>query len=383
MSAEQPQDTPLQVVILGAGVIGLSTAHVLSTRYPSYKITVVARDLPDEAGLLSQAWASPWAGADWSPIGDYDERRYKMELKTFNTLWDMLPTGLVRTLDSRICFAEPVDVGKLWYKDLPRDFRVLKTEELPAGLAAGVSFTTVSLNPQIYLPWLYHGLRARGVHFVRRKFESIAEAAEYFNGNGKGVVVNATALGARTLIGVEDQDVFPIRGQTILASVPNMHQFLSYPLGAGPCAITLSIGIWEIPTGHATYMIPRPSPEGHVLIGGTFQVGNWDLSVNHDTGKGIWQRASEIEPALKDERTRIISHNVGLRPARKGGPRIEAEWFKLPLQTDLLTKPRGSQTPQDLLVVHAYGFGAAGYQGSWGAAEEVVDILQASVQPNA
>ena len=113
----------------------------------------------------------------------------------------------------------------------------------------------------------------------------------------------------------------------------------------------------EIPTGHATYMIPRPSPEGHVLIGGTFQVGNWDLSVDYDTGKGIWQRAAEIAPSLKDEKTRIISHNVGLRPARKGGPRIEAERFKLPLQTELLTKPQGHQTEQELLVVHAYGFG--------------------------
>ena len=61
MSAEQTQDAPLHVVILGAGVIGLSTAHVLSTRFPSYKITIIARDLPDEAGLLSQTWASPWA----------------------------------------------------------------------------------------------------------------------------------------------------------------------------------------------------------------------------------------------------------------------------------------------------------------------------------
>ncbi|KAI0785359.1 FAD dependent oxidoreductase [Irpex lacteus] len=366
------QDGPLHVVILGAGVIGLTTAHVLSTRYPSYKITVVARDLPDEAGLLSQTWASPWAGADWSPMGDYDERRYKRELKTFNTLWDLIPTGLVRTLDSRIFFAEHIEADKLWYKDLPRDFRVLKAEELPAGHLAGISFTTVSLNPQIYLPWLYHGLRARGVHFIRRKIEAISDAAEYFN--GKGVVVNATALGARSLIGVQDRDVYPIRGQTILASVPNMQQFLSYPLGGGAQAI---------PTGHATYMIPRPSPEGHVLIGGTYQEGNWELAVDYDTAKGIWERAAKIAPALNDEETKIISHNVGLRPARRGGPRIEAEVFKLPLQTELLTKPHGPQTEREVLVVHAYGFGAAGYQGSWGAAEEVADILHASLQPNA
>ena len=53
-------NTP-HVVILGAGVIGLTTAHVLSERYPLYKFTVVARDLPEEADLNSQAWASPWA----------------------------------------------------------------------------------------------------------------------------------------------------------------------------------------------------------------------------------------------------------------------------------------------------------------------------------
>ena len=47
-----------QVVVLGAGVIGLTVAHVLSQN-PRYKITVVARDMPDD--LDSQAFASPWA----------------------------------------------------------------------------------------------------------------------------------------------------------------------------------------------------------------------------------------------------------------------------------------------------------------------------------
>ncbi len=146
-----------------------------------------------------------------------------------------------------------------------------------------------------------------------------------------------------------------------------MQQFLSYPLGGGARAISLNLYlsatdiivllIEAIPTGHATYMIPRPSPEGHVLIGGTYQEGNWELAVDYDTAKGIWERASKIAPALIDEETKIISHNVGLRPARRGGPRIEAEVFKLPLQTELLTKPHGLQTEREVLVVHAYGFG--------------------------
>ena len=46
------------VVVLGAGVIGLTVAHVLSQN-ARFKITVVARDMPDD--LDSQAFASPWA----------------------------------------------------------------------------------------------------------------------------------------------------------------------------------------------------------------------------------------------------------------------------------------------------------------------------------
>ena len=51
---------PVEVVILGAGVIGLTIAHTLLTSSPdAYKIKIVARDLPGD--LSSQAFASPWA----------------------------------------------------------------------------------------------------------------------------------------------------------------------------------------------------------------------------------------------------------------------------------------------------------------------------------
>lgn len=46
------------VVILGAGVIGLTVAHVL-TEDPGFKVTIVARDLPED--LTSTGFASPWA----------------------------------------------------------------------------------------------------------------------------------------------------------------------------------------------------------------------------------------------------------------------------------------------------------------------------------
>ena len=68
------------IVVLGGGVIGLTIAHVLSED-PSCAITVIARELP-EHHMQSGGWASPWAGANWSPLGEYDERKVKWEKET-------------------------------------------------------------------------------------------------------------------------------------------------------------------------------------------------------------------------------------------------------------------------------------------------------------
>jgi glycine/D-amino acid oxidase-like deaminating enzyme len=53
--------TPTNVVVLGAGVIGLTVAHVLTEGEGSnhFNVTIVARDMPED--LSSQAFASPWA----------------------------------------------------------------------------------------------------------------------------------------------------------------------------------------------------------------------------------------------------------------------------------------------------------------------------------
>jgi D-amino-acid oxidase len=105
----------------------------------------------------------------------------------------------------------------------------------------------------------------------------------------------------------------------------------------------------------ATYLIPRASTPGVVLVGGTFQPNNWDTSVSIPTARGILARAKELVPALAEPTTRIYSHNVGLRPAREGGPRVEAQFFDLPSKDPLV--PCVSETSKTTLVVHAYGFG--------------------------
>lgn len=89
------------IVIIGSGVIGLTIAQVVTTRFPDkYRVTIVARDTPED--LTSQAFSSPWAvsaislsivcslltlklkGANWSPFSVEmpDHKTFRRELET-------------------------------------------------------------------------------------------------------------------------------------------------------------------------------------------------------------------------------------------------------------------------------------------------------------
>lgn len=83
------------------------------------------------------------------------------------------------------------------------------------------------------------------------------------------------------------------------------------------------------------------------------------------------QRAVRICPGLVPEGSgiealRVIRHQVGYRPCRNGGARVELEEIQ---DTDLGL----------LKVVHNYGVGGFGYQLSVGVANEVVGIVKSVV----
>jgi D-amino-acid oxidase len=57
----------------------------------------------------------------------------------------------------------------------------------------------------------------------------------------------------------------------------------------------------------------------------------------------------------------VLTHNVGLRPSRKGGPRVEVEWV-IPSAVDPVLPPKTPEankivaSGKKMPVVHAYGF---------------------------
>ena len=182
--------------------------------------------------------------------------------------------------------------------------------------------------------------------------------------------------GARSLIGLEDKDVYPIRGQTVVIDNPNVREFrMEESIGSGesfplfPVPLFHSINSFSIADrpmaadGNVTYIIPRPWPNASgftTILGGKYQEGNWDTSFSAADAQGILDRCAKLVPAIKDKDTKILKHNVGLRPARKGGPRVESEWLDIPCKTEWITAVEDSASAAatgKVLVVHAYGFG--------------------------
>ena len=114
-----------------------------------------------------------------------------------------------------------------------------------------MALTTVSINTQIYLPYLQSQLLLMGAIFVRRHLSHVREAFTATT-PPPSAVINATGILASKLGGVEDKAVYPTRGQTILVrnQCSKMYFRSSRRLDEEP-----------------TYMIPRPFGGGTILRG--------------------------------------------------------------------------------------------------------------------
>ena len=120
---------------------------------------------------------------------------------------------------------------------------------VPEAISA-VSFSALNINTPAYLPYLLERFLRFGGHIVRASVQHIAQVLEggveaFTNNKSRPQPVDALivcpGLGARTLGGVEDGDVYPVRGQTVLLRAPWIKEGRSL----------------VVESGSKTYIIPR------------------------------------------------------------------------------------------------------------------------------
>jgi glycine/D-amino acid oxidase-like deaminating enzyme len=261
--------------------------------------------------------------------------------------------AVVYTREEDVDLAGPLFVGpgkEPWWKDVVDNCSIIPTNDLPSGIAAGTKFTTVCINPPLYLSYLVSECRRRGVVFKRQKVESITEAQELHHPSAiaTDIIVNATGLGSKVLKGVEDSTLFPARGQTVL--VANDPGYM----------MAVTAGRDDRKLG---YCMTRAAGGGTIL-GGCFQTDNVESTPDFNLASQFMKTVVELCPSIVKpgqgvEALKIIRHGVGLRPMRRDGPRIEFD-------------------EKSSTVIHCYGHGSYGYQTSWASAEIVVKLIEGS-----
>jgi D-amino-acid oxidase len=309
------------VLVLGAGVSGLSTAVLLHDA--GYKVKIWAKDLtPDTTSNIAAAFWYPYLCNPRDKAIIWSKNTYQYLEK--NVMTDDT-SGTRYTMFTEYLKEKSPDP---WWRPAVETFGRPSREELPEGYVDGYRTKAIVMDTSRYLPWLLSQLEHRGIEVLQRAVTNFDDAFENYD-----IVVNCTGLGSRELC--DDKNVFPVRGQVVRVESNGFDKVIS-----------------DETEENVVYIIPRFND---IIIGGTAQANDWNLQVDpHDTAE-ILRKAKTVAPEF--ETVKILEEKVGLRPAR----------FEVRLEDELINGKH---------VIHNYGHGGAGYTLSWGCAEEAVELVK-------
>jgi D-amino-acid oxidase len=247
-----------RVAVVGCGAVGLATARLLQRRGAA--VTIYARDVPPNT-------TSNIAGAQWGPFSVFERGKTTAAFdeqfgRAARLAWRMFQELPGSTYGIR--WIENYSMGDTPDEDPPQSpFYVngvdLRPNEHPFPARYVRRFTTMLIEPPIYMTAMLRDFFGGGGRLVVREFGSRDELIAL----DEPVIFNCTGLGAKALFA--DDELTPVKGQlTFLLPQPEIDY------------ITLLDG--------PLYMFPRIDG---ILLGGTFERGNWSLEPDLEIEKRI------------------------------------------------------------------------------------------------
>ena len=324
-----------EVTVVGAGVIGLTTAITLQER--GHRVRVIGAET---GGRIT----SSVAGAIWFPF--FAEPRERV------SKWASASRRWLSKLAGRDAGAG-VDILRMlelddrdqtpWWGEEIEDLSLLRAGDpgVDAGNWNGAPFawrfTAPRVDPRHHLPWLESRLHEP---IERRALSSLAEALGA-GAQRADAVVNCTGLASRLL--ARDSEIRPLFGQVVVCGPGTFDAGRSMADERDPKAVF--------------YVIPR---RDEVVIGGC--TAEWHEPVADGTLPTPDPTLTETL-LIRAARYGVVPTNVlrvvaGLRPYR--------------------TAVRVERDPSDDRLIHNYGHGGSGYTIARGCAEEVASLIDRS-----
>ncbi|MGN6793768.1 MAG: FAD-dependent oxidoreductase [Streptosporangiaceae bacterium] len=311
------------VLVIGAGVCGLSTAIVLLDAGMS--VDVYAADPPHRTTSVA-------AGALWGlHMVGADERVGPWAALTMRRLRELAadPDAGISEIAGLAASSGESEPDHPAFTSGAGPATRCDPGELPAGFAAGWRYTAPVVDMPAYLDYLLAQMLGKGGRMqLGPALRDLSEAEDRWPAPA---IVNCAGFGAHDL--VPDAGLTAVRGQVVVAANPGLTEFF--------------VGEREDPA-EVTYIFPHGPL---VVLGGTLQRGAVSLQPDPATADRIMKLCVAVEPRLAA--TPVLRHRVGLRPVRDG------------VRLDFQAVGSGRH------LVHNYGHGGAGVTLSWGCAEAV------------
>ena len=326
----------LKVAVIGAGIMGISSAYQIKKKFPQFEVTVIAE-------IFTPNNVSDGAAGLWRP-GDVGTTPRKLINKwskaTLDYTNDLLKNDPAASKNG-LSYAHGYcisceEIPAPEWEDLALDLK-----RFPEKMKGGYGYTGIFTEGKKHIPWLMSNFYNLGGNAIKRKVNDIAELWDQFD-----IIVNCAGLGAKEL--AKDNDMFPVRGQVLRVTAPWIKEFVYH--------------VDKDEQGRVCYVFPN---QDDVVIGGTKQVNNNDPRIKANVREWILEKTQELIPSLKY--AEIKYDWVGLRPSRT----------QVRLEREVIIRPKSnSRSMKRIAVVHNYGHGANGMTLFWGCANDVVALIE-------
>jgi glycine/D-amino acid oxidase-like deaminating enzyme len=262
------------VAVLGCGAVGMATARLLQER--GARVRIYAKDMPPNT-------TSNVAGAQWWPASTFDEDRVTPEFRqrhfeaarfAFRRYQSLVGDAYGVSWETNYSISNRPITSYPAADDDPMHALVVNQRDLafdehnfPRPFVR--QFDTMMIETPLYLRRMELDVRQTGGEIVIRDFADTAQVQAL----PEQTIFNCTGLGAGRLFG--DTELEPVRGQlAILLPQPEINY---NTIGRG-------------------YMFGR---RDGIVLGGTFEHGEWSLEPNMETIAGIIAGHKAIFDAMR------------------------------------------------------------------------------------